>query len=175
MIYQEDAHILIRNMEDRDARPLADAEVAQGWLDSTADKFQMRLRHQAQGRSIALTAELDGEPAGYVHLYLNGEDGPLVGQGIPEIVDFAVLEKFRCRGIGTALMDAAEKIACEYADTVYLGVGLHHWYGPAQRMYGKRGYIPDGSGVWFQGQVCVPYSQCRNDDDLILYMVKKLK
>lgn len=175
MIYYQNGNILIRNMEDRDAQPLADAEVAQGWLNSTADKFRIRLLHQAQGKSIALVAELDGEPVGYVHLYLYGEDGPFAGRGIPEIVDFAVLDKFRCRGVGSALMDAAEKIAASHSDTVYLGVGLHYWYGPAQRLYFKRGYAPDGSGVWFHGQVCEPYSQCCNDDDLVLYLVKKLK
>lgn len=46
-------------------------------------------------------------------------------------------------------MDIAEEIAATYADTVYLGVGLHSGYGSAQRMYVKRGYIPDGSGVWY--------------------------
>ena len=71
-------------------------------------------------------------------------------------------------------MDAAEKIAATYADTVYLGVGLHSGYGAAQRMYIKRGYIPDGSGVWYRGKVCEPYEECANDDDLVLYLVKKL-
>lgn len=42
-------------------------------------------------------------------------------------------------------MDVAEKIAAKYADTVYLGVGLHCGYGSAQRMYVKRGYLPDGT------------------------------
>lgn len=70
-------------------------------------------------------------------------------------------------------MDAAEKIAAEYADTVYLGVGLHSGYGSAQRMYVKRGYVPDGTGVWYKDVVCEPYGGCCNDDDLVLYMAKK--
>ena len=69
----------------------------------------------------------------------------------------------------------AERIAGEYADTVCLGVGLHAGYGSAQRMYVKRGYIPDGSGVWYRGRVCEPYSLCENGDDLILYLSKKLR
>lgn len=44
-------------------------------------------------------------------------------------------------------MDIAEKIAFERSDEVCIGVGLHGGYGSAQRMYVKRGYIPDGSGV----------------------------
>lgn len=71
-------------------------------------------------------------------------------------------------------MDVAESISATYADTVYLGVGLHSGYGSAQRMYVKRGYIPDGSGVWYQDKICGPYVKCVNDDDLVLYLSKKL-
>lgn len=67
-------------------------------------------------------------------------------------------------------MNAAEELATDYADIVYLGVGLHNGYGTAQRMYVKRGYIPDGSGVWYQDQVCKPYETYKNDDTLILYL-----
>ena len=72
-------------------------------------------------------------------------------------------------------MDQAEKIAAGYADIVYLGVGLHSGYGSAQRMYVKRGYIPDGSGVWHGNEACVPYAEYSNDDDLMLYMSKSLR
>ncbi len=100
--------------------------------------------------------------------------GTFGGKGYPEIVDFGVLEKYRKQGIGTILMDVAEEIAATYADTVYLGVGLHSGYGSAQRMYVKRGYIPDGSGVWYQDKICKPYGERKNDDDLVLYLSKKL-
>lgn len=72
-------------------------------------------------------------------------------------------------------MDVAEEIAAQYADTVYLGVGLHSGYGSAQRMYIKRGYLPDGSGVWYGEKVANPYEPYCNDDDLNLYLSKKLR
>lgn len=72
-------------------------------------------------------------------------------------------------------MDIAEDIASRYSDTVYLGVGVHNGYGSAQRMYVKRGYIPDGTGVWYRGSVCPQYTDCCNDDDLVLYLSKKLR
>ena len=72
-------------------------------------------------------------------------------------------------------MDAAEQIAGQYADTVWLGVGVCGSYGSAQRMYIRRGYIPDGSGVWYRNRQCVQYETvCTVDDDLILYLSKKL-
>lgn len=72
-------------------------------------------------------------------------------------------------------MDVAEEIALQYSDTVYLGVGVHCGYGSAQRMYVKRGYILDGSGVWYGNKVCEQYTDCCNDDDLVLYLSKKLE
>ena len=68
------------------------------------------------------------------------QSGPFAGQTIPEIVDFGVLEKFRRRGIGAKLMDAAEQAALQTNSRVCLGVALHAGYGSAQRMYVKRGY-----------------------------------
>ena len=73
------------------------------------------------------------------------------------------------------MLDAAEKVASELCDTVSLGVGLHHGYGSAQRLYIKRGYIPDGSGVWYKNKQLEQYTACCNDDDLVLYLSKKLR
>ena len=174
MIYYNDGDILVRNMTPPDAWTIAEEEIAQGWNASPA-KYEARLRDHAQGRAIALTAEYRGRVAGYISLYLDARSGPYAGKGYPEIVDFGVLEKYRGRGIGTKLMDVAEEIAAGFGDAVCLGVGLHSGYGSAQRMYVKRGYVPDGSGVWYRDKVCVPYTACCNDDDLVLYMAKSLK
>lgn len=174
MIYYNDNEITIRDLVRDDIKIFVEEENAQGW-QTTADKFEMRLSHQADGKSISLAAEYNGEPAGYINVYTNSEWGAFANTGYPEIVDFAVLEKFRRKGIGTKLMETAEQISSEYADTVYLGVGLHSGYGSAQRMYVKRGYIPDGKGVWYGHSVCEPYADCKNDDDLVLYLSKKLR
>lgn len=126
------------------------------------------------GRCIALCASLAGAPVGYINLYFKAFP-PYDNTDWPEIVDFGVLEKHRRSGIGTALMDAAEALAAARSDTVCIGVGLHSGYGSAQRMYVKRGYIPDGAGVWYRGEALAPYAACVNDDDLNLYFTKKLR
>ena len=175
MVYEQANGVIIRDFVPEDAPVITAGEVAQGWVNQTVDKYVDRLRDRDAGRCISLAAECDGTIVGYINVYPDAQWGPFGGRGLPEIVDFGVLEKYRRRGIGSLLMDTAEAIAARYADTVYLGVGLHSGYGSAQRMYVKRGYLPDGSGVWYRNQVCPQYTPCCNDDDLVLYMSKKLK
>lgn len=174
MIYFSENGIVIRELQQSDVQTITDEEIAQGW-DANAEKYEMRLKHQAKGRSISLVAEYNGNIAGYINVYPNSEWGAFANQGYPEIVDFGVLEKYRRNGIGSKLMDIAEQIASEHADMVYLGVGMHSGYGSAQRMYVKRGYIPDGSGVWYKDKICKQNAGCRNDDELILYLYKNIK
>ena len=174
MVYYKDEQLIIRDMESADARIFTDEFTAQGWHPEIAG-YMARLSDQAEGKCTALTAVYEGCPAGYVYVYQCAKDGPFAGKAWPVIVDFNVLKKYQRRGIGSRLMDAAEQIAGQNADTVCLGVGLCESYGAAQRMYVRRGYIPDGSGVWYQGRQCVQYETvCTVDDDLILFLSKKL-
>ena len=173
MMHEREGALLIRRMEEQDAQAFTDGEIAQGWHADIA-KYLTRLSDQAAGKCVSLTALWDGQPAGYVNVYWTCRSGPFAGQGIPVIVDFGVLEKYRRRGIGSRLMDAAERIAAERSDRVCLGVGLHSGYGSAQRLYVKRGYVPDGSGVWYRDRPGVPYGEVANDDDLVLFLLKPL-
>lgn len=174
MIYDKQNRLLIRTILPTDPKIICAGEIAQGW-HQTEDKYLQRLADNASGKSISLIAEYEGHAAGYINVYPDADNGPFKGSGYPEIVDFGVLEKYRCRGIGSRLMDIAEEIAAGYADTVYLAVGLHSGYGSAQRMYVKRGYIPDGSGAWYGNSQAAPYKTYCNDDDLMLYLSKPVR
>ncbi len=175
MIYYKSDELLIRTMEEADDKDFFETFTAQGWHPEQGNWLK-RLQDEADGKCITLTAVYKGQPAGYVYVYRKANEGPFKEKGWPIIVDFNVLEKFQRKGIGSRLMDVAEKIAGEVADTVCLGVGVCDSYGSAQRMYIKRGYIPDGSGVWYQDKQCVQYETvCTVDDDLILYLYKELK
>jgi len=174
MIYYQDDALIIRDMEAADAQILNDEYTAQGWHPDI-DYYHMRMREHAEGKCVALTAVYQGHPAGAVYVYFSAQEGPFKGKGWPVIVDFGVLQKYQRKGIGNRLMDSAEQIASQHADTVCLGVGLCREYGTAQRMYVKRGYIPDGSGVWYQNKQCVQYETvCTIDDDLVLFLSKRL-
>lgn len=174
-VYYEWGKIRIRAIREPDPQVICAEEVAQGWTDQTREKYDKRIADHAAHKSISMVAEYEGNTAGYINVYPNAPWGPFGGSGWCEIVDFGVLEKYRRRGIGSALMDCAEKIAGAFADTVYLAVGLHEGYGSAQRMYCRRGYIPDGSGVWYHNAPAEAYGQVCNDDELNLYFTKRLR
>jgi len=95
-------------------------------------------------------------------------------QGLPCVVDLFVFEPYRRTGITTLLMDACEDIARKYSNHIYLDVGLNSDYGPAQRMYIRRGYLPDGKGVYYRQKVCPADAECRNNDELTLCLIKNL-
>ncbi|MDD2649216.1 MAG: GNAT family N-acetyltransferase [Eubacteriales bacterium] len=164
--------ITIRAMEAADAKRFSDAFAAQGW-QKPEKQFLAYLSEQESGSRYCLSAEKDGEIAGYVTVLPRAAAGPFAQLSLPEISDFNVLIRFRRLGIGSALLSAAEEIAFRFSDTVTLGVGLHSGYGAAQRMYIKRGYVPDGSGVWYEDKPLLQNAICRNDDDLVLYLSRQ--
>lgn len=175
MTYYKIGSVTIRDIEMKDVEALTAAERAQGWNWVTTDKTGSRLPARDAGECVVLMAEYEGEPAGYVSLYWNAPAGAFKDQNIPEIVDFNVLVKFRRRGVGSRLMTVCEELAATRCDRVCLGVGLYRDYGTAQRMYVKRGYVPDGSGVWYNDVNIEPGADCCNDDDLVLYLSKELR
>lgn len=173
MIVYSDDSVIIRSMEKCDIERFVDAFEAQNW-HKTNELFEGYYNEQENNKIKVIVAEVNEEVAGYATLFPEAIFGPFAAKNIPEIVDLNVLIKFQDKGIGNKMMDVLEGIARENCESVSLAVGLHKGYGTAQRMYVKRGYIPDGSGVWYKGKQLEPYTECVNNDDLILYFFKQL-
>lgn len=133
-----------------------------------------QLLNQDKQECSALIALYNGNVAGYVFLYYECRWGALAGCGFPGVVDLVVFEKYRQKGIATCLMDVAEDIAKRHGSKVYLEVCLSSEYGHAQRLYVKRGYIPDGKGVYYEDRVCETDAICKNNDELTLCLIKDL-
>ena len=138
------------------------------------DYLKRQLDNQEKGECTALLALYNGAVAGYVFLYHKCRWGGLAGHNIPGIVDLIVFEKYRRKKIATMLLDTAESIAGQHCNKIYLDVCLNSDYGPAQRFYIKRGYIPDGKGVYYKEKICEADVAYRNDDELTLCLVKEL-
>lgn len=173
-IYLSDGALHIRRMRPEDAQVIYDTYLSYDW-HPVLDTYLRYYQEQEQDQRLVFIAEYEGQVGGLCTLVWHPTEGPWAHQGYPEIVDLSVFYHLHRRGIGNHLMEVAEREAARRADMVYLAVGLHAGYGAAQHLYAKRGYLPDGSGVWYRGQALPPYAPCCNDDDLWLFLSKKLR
>ena len=165
--------IAVRAMQQADIQALLDNFAEQGWA-KPREVLENYLDGQNDGSLWVFMADYHDAVAGYAVLYPDANVGPFAHMKLPLISDLIVFYKHQRHGVESAILDAAEKKAAELGDRVQLGVGLHSGYGAAQRLYIKRGYVPDGTGAWYRDSPLEPYADCRNDDDLVLFLVKDL-
>ena len=175
MIYFDDGTITVRSMTVDDIDAIINGFREQG-MEKPRRVLELYIDEQNKSEVHLFMAEYNGSVAGFAALYPSAKEGPLAGQNVPEISDFNVFVRYRRKGIGNKILDAAEGVAFEIGEAkmITLGVGLHSGYGAAQRIYFKRGYLPNGSGVWYRGKPLDSYAECRNDDNLNLYLTKLL-
>lgn len=171
IIYKDDK-LIVRRMTVNDVSEICKAENDES--DSFIVYLKKQIQHQEDGLCTALLAVYEEKIAGYVYLYYHCKWGGLANQSYPGIVDLFVMDDYRSKGIGNTLMSVAENIAKQYANQVYLDVGLCSSFGSAHRLYAKRGYIPDGKGVYYDDKVCETNAVCKNNDDLTLCLIKEL-
>ncbi|WP_211748634.1 GNAT family N-acetyltransferase [Paenibacillus sp. Marseille-Q4541] len=166
--------IILRELNERDAEVISKSFKEQGW-QKPVELYVRYLDEQRNGDRISIIAEVDGAFAGYVNVLWDSYYPSFKEQGIPEINDFNVLIKFRRQGIGSKLMDKAEELIKERSDVAGIGVGLFTDYGNAQILYANRGYVPDGKGIHNGERYITNGDQVTIDDDVALYLTKKLR
>lgn len=145
--------------------------IEQQW-GSREEVLKQYYLEQEAGERVVLVAENDKDCLGYITLVIRPIESLI--NNIPEIKDLNVFIKFQNSGVGTLLLNEIIKLASNHCFKVGIGVGLNSNYGPAQRMYVKAGFIPDGKGIYYKGQPIKVNELCKNDDDLALYFTKKL-
>jgi GNAT superfamily N-acetyltransferase len=162
----------IRPLHDNDPATIAAAFQRVGWK-KTEVLYRRYLEEQTAGRRVCRVAFVDGQFAGYVTLNWQPTYPPFAEAGIPEIQDLNVLPEFQRQGIAIRLLDKVEALAGEGSSTVGIGVGLHPGYNAAQRLYGKREYIPDGRGITYHERFVQEGAQIVLDDELVLHLTKR--
>lgn len=167
-------HFEIRVLREDDPETISQAFKNIGW-GKPRSKYQQYLVEQAGGTRICFVATVANQFAGYVTVNWQPTYPDFAEHEIPEIQDLNVLPQFRKQGIGTRLLDRAEEEVARRSAIVGIGFGLHPGYGRAQRLYIKRGYVPDGLGVWRRDHVVQEGMQAVFDDDLVLHLTKKLQ
>jgi len=169
-----EARVVIRLLEESDIQQIANAFEALGW-DKPASQYERYYREQVSKIRDVYVAFIDQEFAGYLTICWTSSYRPFREENIPEIVDFNVLPKYRRQRIGTQLMDRAESEIAKVSPVAGIGVGMDPDYGPAQRLYANRGYVPDGRGLHYRGHYPEHGEKITVDDGLALYLTKKLK
>lgn len=163
----------IRELKKVDCRIISDAFKSQEWNKPIAQYLEYFEEMESGVRDV-LIAGLDGQFAGYVTIRWTSDYTPFREAGIPEIVDLNVLIRYRKMGIASMLLDEAEQRIKKMSKFVGIGVGLFQDYGAAQRLYVKRGYVPDGKGIWTKDRHIGYGETIVIDDDVALYLIKDL-
>jgi GNAT superfamily N-acetyltransferase len=128
----------------------------------------------AEGGGVTLLAFVRGELAGYLTIRWQSNNPLFRREDIPLIHDLLVFSAFRRQGIASRLMDEAETLIATRASKAGITVGLFAAYGPAQRLYARRGYVPDGRGVCRDQRPLQEGEVVTMDHDLILWLTKNL-
>lgn len=166
--------LTLRLLHAGDCDRIAAAFAHQGW-DKPSAQYARYLHEQDDGAREVWVAEWEGQFAGYVTVVWASDYAPFREAGIPEIVDLNVLQHYQRQGIGSALILRAEKRIGKRSPIAGIGVGLTADYGPAQQLYTHLGYRPDGRGISQHGAPAGHGATVTVDDDLVLYMTRRVK
>ena len=165
--------ITIRSLKAQDIARIAADFADLGW-NKPASQYERYLAEQEAGQRAVRMAFSGDIFCGYLTVCWQAHYRPFREANIPEIVDFNILPVFRRLGIGAMLMDTAEELIAGISPLAGIGVGMTADYGAAQRLYIRRGYLPDGRGLMYEGQPVNYGKSIPVDDDLCLYFTKEL-
>jgi GNAT superfamily N-acetyltransferase len=166
--------VTIRELRDDDVAKIAATDGGPAWKGDRSDWLRFASA-QREGRRVVLLA-FDGEDVvAYGNLLWESSYPPFRQTQTPEINALVTAEGARRRGIATQMIHLFEARArgagCR---AIGIAVGLYADYGPAQRLYVRLGYKPDGNGLTSAGRPVAPGSDVRADDDLVLWLTKDL-
>ena len=160
--------IILREMESTD-EVLLDKHFG----DTSRSSYTSYYEQALSGKSLIVIAQYDNQMAGYAKLDWQSDYEDLEEDEIPEIKELYVKEPFRNHGIASRLMDYLETKAQEKSEYCAVGVGLAEAYEAAQHLFAKRGYQPDGKGVFYIEPELI-HDELEVDDNQALMMIKKL-
>lgn len=138
--------------------------------------FEYVLERQGKGDlTLWIAEEGGGAPVGYGILNWQPKYPLYRKLDIPEVQDLNVLPAYRRQGYASEIIRHCEDLARVRGKTqMGLAVSVHGRFGPAQRLYFKLGYEPDGTGVTYD-RAPVDFAAFKPvDDQLCLMLVKDI-
>jgi GNAT superfamily N-acetyltransferase len=167
---------IFRRLQKEDIEILGDLHFPWSTRQQTIDKWTQYFEEQTRGTRISCLVLQGNSVNGYGHLLLDSAYLSFRNENIPEIHDVWIYKESRNKGLGTLLIAQLETLAKERGfDQVGIGVGLYRDYGPAQRLYFRLGYQPNGEGITYKTVPVVAGESYPVDDDLVLWLTKQLR
>ena len=164
----------IRELREGDVAAIPRIDGGPAWHGGP-EKWRRYWDEHSGGLRVSMVGAIGNRLAAYGSLVWRSQYPPFAEAGIPEIQDMVVSQAWRRRGLATALIAAFEDRArAAGLNTIGIGFGLYADYGPAQRLYVRLGYTPDGRGMTCDNLPAAPGSTVRVDDDLVLWLTKPL-
>lgn len=168
-----DKEVSIRDFHEADIDIIVECFARHNW-QKPRSTFENYLDEQMAGIRQVWVAFENNQLAGYVTLNWHSKYEPFLAQNIPEIMDLNVLPPYRKRGLGSKLIETAEDYAAKKVSVIGIGVGLYDGYGDAQKLYVKKGYMPDGNGPTYDYNRLHYGQSVVVDDDLVMWFTKLL-
>ncbi|MBU2137232.1 MAG: GNAT family N-acetyltransferase [Alphaproteobacteria bacterium] len=164
----------LRDLAADDVASIPTVAGGPAWNGGTSKWTRYWNQHAGDARKCVV-AQDDSGIIGYASIVWTSQHEPFRRSSIPEIQDLVVAERSRGRGIGDALVAECETRAKALGHLeMGIGFGLYADYGAAQRLYVRRGYVPDGLGLTWNNQAAKAGDMVRVDDDLVLWLRKTL-
>ncbi|MFN7249880.1 MAG: GNAT family N-acetyltransferase [Anaerobacillus sp.] len=166
--------LILTRLNNKDYIKEIESEFERRGLRRTKGYFEKCYLENISCKRVTILAYNSGKLAGCCHVIKDSVYPYFNQNNIPEINDLTVFPEYRNKGIAGSIIDELERIISNTHNTIGIGVGLYKDYGNAQRLYCKKGYIPDGNGIQYNNEQVKPGTHVFVDDDLILYFTKQL-
>ena len=150
-------------------------EIREAFFSGDLEEIERHFEGHHDGSSTTVLGYDDERLVGIVTIRWNSQYPTFKEQGIPLIQNIEIRWEDRGKGYGDRMMAAAEEAISERSDRAGICVGIFDAYGPAQRLYATRGYIPDGRGVCLDHTPLQQGQAVTVDHDLLLWLVKRLR
>ena len=142
--------------------------------EGNRDQARTHLVGHREGEADTFVAYAGRSLAGFLTIRWHSDYPGFRDHNIPLIQQLEVFPPFQHRGIASQLLERAERLIATRARQAGIVVGLFDAYGPAQRLYAKRGYVPDGRGACRAQRPLELGEAVTIDHDLIIWMTKEL-
>lgn len=166
-----DEDIIVREMNEEDAEKLDKLLEKPAGIQSI---YKSYLEETCSGRCQYIVIYKEGQIAGYAKIDWKSSYEDFEEEGIPEVKEVIIFEGFRKKGLGSHLMNMVESKVKKHSNYCAVGVGLAEPYESAQRLFARRGYEPDGKGVFYIEPEFVQ-DELEVDDYQALMLIKRLK